>query len=110
MRINTAHRNKIWKALVEWRESINNTVDLSQLQPSLGSTSDPSDPSADPTLGLTSQSSLSQQSTYCPGYYEITRYTFKQVFSFVHSAESDEEGEREGAGVGRKRKADVLDD
>ncbi|KAL8578310.1 hypothetical protein ACOMHN_005701 [Nucella lapillus] len=86
LRISVAHRTRIWKSLEEWRESISNTVDLSQLQPSLGTTSD---------LGLTSPqqqdaaSLLSQQSSFCPGLYEITRYSYKQVFTFAPS-ETDE--------------------
>ena len=79
MKIGQAHRNKIWKALLEWRAA-NNTVDVSQLQPSLSSASD---------LGLASQSSVSQQSSFCPGYFEITRYTFKQVFSLSKEDSSD---------------------
>lgn len=75
MKIGTGHRNKIWKALVEWREAVNNSiVDASQLlhqSLSSGSTD---------TL-LTTQGSVSQSSTYCPGYYEVTRYTFKQTIS-----------------------------
>ncbi|XP_070207161.1 cellular tumor antigen p53-like isoform X2 [Littorina saxatilis] len=99
MKIGTGHRNKIWKALVEWRESVH-TLDVSQLQPSLGAGSD---------LGLTSQGS--QQSSYCPGYYEITRYTFKQVISL---SQSQGENATTNGGPGtytlRKRKSDCLDE
>lgn len=81
MKIGTSHRNKIWSALLEWRQqatAANN--DLSQtLQQSI------SLPSSDSLLS--SQSSLSQQSSYCPGFYEVTRYTFKQTISLTHDDE-----------------------
>ncbi|KAK7497948.1 hypothetical protein BaRGS_00010819 [Batillaria attramentaria] len=82
MKIGTGHRNKIWKALVEWREAVNNSIaDASQLlQQSLSS--------ASTDTVLTTQGSVSQGSTYCPGYYEVTRYTFKQTISFSHSQEN----------------------
>ena len=98
MKIGQAHRNKIWKALLEWRAS-NNTVDVSQLQPSLSSASD---------MGLASQNSLSQQSSYCPGFFEITRYSFKQVFSFTESSHQDN-GTSSSYKL-RKRRSDGLED
>ncbi|XP_025081496.1 LOW QUALITY PROTEIN: tumor protein 63-like [Pomacea canaliculata] len=79
MKIGIAHRNKIWRALVEWRESISNAVtDASQLlQHSISSASTD-------TL-LASQGTISQQSSFCPGYFEVTRYTFKQTISLSSS-------------------------
>ena len=71
MKIGTTHRNKIWKSLLDWRKSVN-TVDLSQIQPSLTAASD---------ISLSSQTSA-----YNPGYYEITRYTFKQVISVTNES------------------------
>lgn len=108
MKIGTAHRNKLWKALLDWRKTVN-TIDLSQIQPSLTAASDLS----------------SQQSGFNPGYYEITRYTFKQVISFEKTTEKGSAaptvngGEAKEKDMGespssthnlRKRKSDCLDE
>ncbi|XP_029643409.1 tumor protein 63 isoform X3 [Octopus sinensis] len=68
MRIGTGHRNKIWKNLLEYRKLVNSGAESQALQHTSSTAS---------TLSL-----ASQNSTYCPGYYEVTRYTFKQVISF----------------------------
>ncbi len=66
MRIGTAHRNRIWRSLVEFRNSsafIGSQLDLQRS----GSTA----------------STASMQSNAVPGagYYEVTRYTFKHTIS-----------------------------
>ena len=108
MRIGQAHRNKIWKSLLEWRAS-NHTLDVSQLQPSLSSASD---------LGLNPQGSGSQQSSYCPGYFEITRYTFKQVFSLEadghrddgHRDDDDDDDNGTGSSYKLRKRSSGLDE
>ncbi|KAK6176065.1 hypothetical protein SNE40_014421 [Patella caerulea] len=73
MKIGTSHRNKIWKALVEFHQSQGLLTGTSQsLQRDASNAS---------TVSLGSQASISQNSTYCPGYYEVTRYTFKHTIS-----------------------------
>ncbi|XP_050414325.1 tumor protein 63 isoform X2 [Patella vulgata] len=73
MKIGTSHRNKIWKALVEFHQSQGLLSGTSQsLQRDASNAS---------TVSLGSQASISQNSTYCPGYYEVTRYTFKHTIS-----------------------------
>ncbi|XP_078335379.1 tumor protein 63-like isoform X3 [Crassostrea virginica] len=69
MKIGTAHRNKIWKGLIDYKNSC-----LEVLQTESSATT------------LNSQSSISQTSTYCPGYYEVTRYTFKHTISLTREA------------------------
>lgn len=76
MKIGTSHRNKIWKALLEFRNAA--VVAITNSQGSLQK-----DTSATSTMSLSSQNSISQSSTYCPGYYEVTRYTFKHTISFT---------------------------
>ncbi|XP_033764391.1 tumor protein 63-like isoform X2 [Pecten maximus] len=74
MKIGSGHRNKIWKALVEQR---NQTVILSEsasLQHEISTAS---------TMSLSSQPSITPNSNYCPGYYEVTRYTFKHTISYT---------------------------
>lgn len=78
MRIGTSHRNKIWKALVEYHSE--STISINDSQ------SLPHDASTASTISMTSQASISQNSqnsTYCPGYYEVTRYTFKHTISYT---------------------------
>ncbi|GAB1606211.1 tumor protein 63-like isoform X1 [Argonauta hians] len=67
MRIGSGHRNKIWKNLLDYRKMANSGADSQALQHSSSTAS---------TVNMTSQNS-----TYCPGYYEVTRYTFKQTIS-----------------------------
>lgn len=76
MKIGNAHRNKIWKSLLELRNQGFTTVgvDSQELAKSASSTS---------TISITSQNSVSQNSTYNPGYYEVTRYTFKHTISLT---------------------------
>lgn len=76
MKIGNAHRNKIWKSLVEFRSLgfTPITIDSQDLQKSASGTS---------TISLSSQNSLSQNSTYNPGFYEVTRYTFKHTISLT---------------------------
>ncbi|XP_061162245.1 tumor protein 63-like isoform X5 [Saccostrea echinata] len=73
MKIGTTHRNKIWKGLVEYKNSVN-CLDPESLQ---------RDNSTASSINLNSQGSISQSSTYCPGYYEVTRYTFKHTISMT---------------------------
>lgn len=77
MKIGNSHRNKIWKSLVEFRSLgfIPISLDSQELMKSASSTS---------TISMSSQNSLSQNSTYNPGYYEVTRYTFKHTISLTH--------------------------
>ena len=67
MKIGTSHRNKIWRSLVEFRNSNSFVSSQSQSLQRSGS----------------SASTVSMQSNagYCPGYYEVTRYTFKHTIS-----------------------------
>ena len=76
MKIGNSHRNKIWKSLVDFRSLgfMPITLESQELQKSTSSTS---------TISLASQNSLSQNSTYNPGYYEVTRYTFKHTISLT---------------------------
>lgn len=77
MRIGTSHRNKIWKALVEFHSESITISDSQSLQRDVSTAS---------TISMTSQASISQNSqnsTYCPGYYEVTRYTFKHTVSYT---------------------------
>lgn len=71
MKIGTSHRNKIWKGLTDYKNSLIEEV----LQRDSNS-----------ATTLNSQSSISQTSTYCPGYYEVTRYTFKHTISLTREA------------------------
>ena len=68
MKIGTQHRNKIWKSLVDFRNS--SAFQGSQTQAMQRSSSNAS-----------TASMASQGSGYCPGYYEVTRYTFKHTIS-----------------------------
>ncbi|XP_045162894.2 tumor protein 63 isoform X2 [Mercenaria mercenaria] len=76
MKIGNAHRNKIWKSLLDLRNQGFTAipVDSQDLQKSASSTS---------TISIASQNSISQNSTYNPGYYEVTRYTFKHTISLA---------------------------
>jgi hypothetical protein len=76
MKIGSAHRNKIWKSLLDLRNQGYTAipVDSQELQKSASSTS---------TISIASQNSISQNSTYNPGYYEVTRYTFKHTISIA---------------------------
>ncbi len=67
MKIGTAHRNKIWRSLVEFRNS--DTFMSTQTQNMQRSSSNASTVSMQSGTG------------YCPGYYEVTRYTFKHTIS-----------------------------
>lgn len=73
MKIGTAHRNKIWKGLVEYKNTVNCLIPESLQHES----------STASVVSLNSQSSISQSSNYCPGYYEVTRYTFKHTVSLT---------------------------
>ena len=73
MQIGTAHRNKIWKELVNFRNG-----EISAFTDSQGI---PRDISLASTISMSSQNSMSQNSNYNPGYYEVTRYTFKHTIS-----------------------------
>lgn len=77
MKIGNAHRNKIWKSLLDLRNQGYTAVpvDSQDLQKSASSTS---------TISIASQNSISQNSTYNPGYYEVTRYTFKHTISITN--------------------------
>nr|DAA64757.1 TPA_inf: DeltaNp63alpha [Lottia gigantea] len=75
MKIGTSHRNKIWKALIEFR---NNQMADVGLQRDFSSAS---------TASMNSQASISQNSTYCPGGFAVTRYTFKHTISFPRDDE-----------------------
>ncbi|KAL5015354.1 hypothetical protein ScPMuIL_009624 [Solemya velum] len=78
MKIGTSHRNKIWKSLVEYRQNATFTVDTQNLQRDASNAS---------TISLASQNSISQRSNYCPGYYEVTRYTFKHTISLTNEVQ-----------------------
>lgn len=76
MKIGNAHRNKIWKSLLDLRNQGFTAIptDTQDLQKTASSTS---------TISIASQNSISQNSTYNPGYYEVTRYTFKHTISLT---------------------------
>ncbi|XP_064642871.1 tumor protein 63-like isoform X2 [Lineus longissimus] len=76
MKIGTSHRNQIWKALVEYRQQALFTSQWLQTQ------------------GSTASTLSSQTSSYCPGYYEVTRYTFKQTVSLKAGARDPLEEQR----------------
>lgn len=81
MRIGTSHRNKIWKALVEFHSESITISDSQSLNRDVSTAS---------TVSMTSQPSISQNSqnsTYCPGYYEVTRYTFKHTISYTKTTD-----------------------
>ncbi|XP_059172848.1 cellular tumor antigen p53-like isoform X2 [Physella acuta] len=79
MGIPEAHRRIMWKSLLEFHQA-NQMTDVVQALRRSSSSSEtmllPTQPSSS-----TSQSQHSQQSVYNPGYYEVTRYTFKHTFS-----------------------------
>ena len=93
MRIGTIHRNKIWRALVEYRQS--NNLGTSQADPtapddvigsgestvkaSLSNASTISAHAGPESSGSSTNPTSSQG--YCPGFYEVTRYTFKHNLS-----------------------------
>ena len=71
MKIGMQHRNKIWRSLVEFRNG-GTLSNQSQAQVDLqGSGSQAS------TVSFGS----AQNNGYCPEFYEVTRYTFKQFIS-----------------------------
>ncbi|CAH1774534.1 unnamed protein product [Owenia fusiformis] len=69
LKIGEGHRSKIWRALVEYK----NTHDIKGSQTQAQGLSNSSNAS---TVTIPSQSS-----GYCPGFYEVTRYTFKHTIS-----------------------------
>ncbi len=71
MKIGTPHRNKLWRSLVEFRNSLSfqGGAVTQDLQRSSSNAS---------TISMASQGS---QPGYCPGFYEVTRYTFKHTIS-----------------------------
>ncbi|KAI8795344.1 cellular tumor antigen p53 isoform X2 [Biomphalaria glabrata] len=78
-------RNKIWKSLVEFHQ-YNQIQDMTQAF--VGRSNSRSSTESTTTLvfptqssATSSQSQLSQHSVYAPGYYEVTRYTFKHTIS-----------------------------
>ncbi|XP_052819431.1 tumor protein 63-like isoform X2 [Mya arenaria] len=75
MKIGNSHRNKIWKSLLELR---NQGFTTAESQDSLAKQA-----SSTSTISLASQGSISQNSTYNPGFYEVTRYTFKHTISLT---------------------------
>ena len=66
MNIGTHHRNKIWRSLVEFLHL--QSTQTQQMQRASSNAS---------TVSLPSQNSQG----YCPGFYEVTRYTFKHTIS-----------------------------
>lgn len=68
MRIGTGHRNKIWKSLLDYRRVLSTGTETQALQHAASNAS---------TLSVGSQNS------YCPGYYEVTRYSFKHTISYL---------------------------
>lgn len=68
MRIGTGHRNKIWKSLLDYRQLLSSGTESQALQHAASNAS---------TLSVGSQNS------YCPGYYEVTRYSFKHTISYL---------------------------
>ena len=63
MKIGTQHRNKIWRSLVEFRSNMNYAAGMCRSSSNASTVTIPS------------------QNAYCPGYYEVTRYTFKHTIS-----------------------------
>ncbi|KAK3803643.1 hypothetical protein RRG08_023358 [Elysia crispata] len=81
MNIPGEHRHKIWKSLLEFHQA-NQLSDVTQaLGRSSGLTSSDSFLSSQTTQSQNSQPS--QQSIYNPGFYEVTRYTFKHTISMT---------------------------
>ena len=94
MKIGTMHRNQIWRSMVELRSnsmlqvnpSTPNSVISTEVQQT-PLTKLPTEP-----IGITSQSSTTsaaseasmatqQNNGFSPGYYEVTRYTFRHTIS-----------------------------
>ena len=78
MKIGGQHRNQMWRSLIEFRNSTSCHQMSSQSQEIQRGVSNASTCSS----GVTSAAA----NGYSPGYYEITRYTFKHTIS-VNSAE-----------------------
>ena len=70
MKIGTQHRNKIWRSLVEFRNS--NTFSTAHTEELARSTSNASTVSVE---------SPAAQGFDSPGYFEVTKYTFKHTIS-----------------------------
>ncbi|XP_041377470.1 tumor protein 63-like isoform X2 [Gigantopelta aegis] len=83
MKIGTSHRNKIWKALTEYRNSQTYMTETSSQ--GLGRIDSNASTVSMSSQNSISQNSISQNSSYCPGYYEVTRYTFKHTISLTRS-------------------------
>ena len=82
MKIGTQHRNKIWRSLVEFRNS--STLagsSSSQTQALQRSSSNAS------TVSMGSQNGGA--TAYNPGFYEVTRYTFKHTISLKNDGDHD---------------------
>ncbi|KAH3823150.1 tumor protein 63-like isoform X2 [Dreissena polymorpha] len=74
MKIGNAHRNKIWQSILDLRSGgFTDGTTQEHLLATQNSTAS--------TISV--QSSISQNSTYNPGFYEVTRYTFKHTISLT---------------------------
>ena len=93
MRIGTIHRNKIWRSLVEYRQSNNLGSSPTQGEADCSNGGPTVKPSVKPSLSNAStisahtipdnsgSSNPTSSQGYCPGFYEVTRYTFKHNVS-----------------------------
>ncbi|GFR94519.1 hypothetical protein ElyMa_006251400 [Elysia marginata] len=106
MNIPAQHRSKIWKSLLEFHQA-NQLSDVTQaLGRSSGMTAD-TFLSSQMTASQPSQQS--QQSVYNPGFYEVTRYTFKHTISMTkHSvtAKPQQQQNDESESPSKKSKSD----
>jgi len=83
MSIPEHHRRKIWSSLLEFHQG--QLADMTQAFERSGATTDSliSQPSS-------SLSQQSQQSVYNPGFYEVTRYTFKHTVSMTNTTKDSQ--------------------
>ena len=77
MKIGTQHRNRLWRSVVEKRSrdlsGVGSQDDLQRSGSTASSTS----------------VTTAQNTGFCPGFYEVTRYTFKHTISSVKPADHD---------------------
>ena len=77
MKIGGNHRNKMWKSLLEFRQS------TSLPQPTMTSQSYAGSSSAPAATCSVSPAAAALQNSFNPAYLEVTRYTFKHSVSLT---------------------------
>ncbi|GFO22022.1 WD repeat-containing protein wrap73-like [Plakobranchus ocellatus] len=86
MNIPQEHCRKIWKSLLEFHQA-NQLSDVTQaLGRSSGLSSTDSSNFLGSQMNPSQNSQPSQQSIYNPGFYEVTRYTFKHTISMTRQS------------------------